>query len=330
VTLLAALASPPDPPPTPRSIVELLRQGMLDTDLAALAWLLLEARVPVIVVGRRGSGRTTLLAALLDFVAVQARAWPVGGAGEQLAWLPEAARLGWHPGPGGSPGPHGSASSKVDRSIAATRRDARPPALPPPIAAAPSATLADPTTDVLLVPDLADRSPGGTWGTLARTVIRAVSLGYGMAATMVGDGLEDVLRSLSSEPVNASADEVSNLGLVLVLRGIGTGPGAPPGPRIVAAHYLRPVARDVNGHVRRLPPAVVATFDAAAGVLEHFAWGIGDELAGRTGRRTPGFEREQARRSLLLRDLAEAGVEDPAAVREAIIAGVVDGERPLD
>ena len=36
-------------PPTPRSIVELIRSGTLDAELAATLWLLIEGRVPLIV-----------------------------------------------------------------------------------------------------------------------------------------------------------------------------------------------------------------------------------------------------------------------------------------
>jgi hypothetical protein len=79
--------------------------------------------------------------------------------------------------------------------------------------------------------------------------------------------------------------------------------------RVVAAHYLRPVQRDPHGHVQRMGPAVLATWDAGGGRFEHFAWGVMDELAGRTGRRPVEFEREQARRASYLAHLAttEAG-----------------------
>jgi hypothetical protein len=71
---------------------------------------------------------------------------------------------------------------------------------------------------------------------------------------------------------------------------------------VAAAHYLRPVARDEHGHVQRMPPAVLATWDATADRFEHFAWGIVGELASRTGRRPIELEREQARRAARLGD----------------------------
>ena len=45
-------------PPEPRSIVELIRTGTLDVELAAQLWLLVEARVSVVVAGEaQGTGK---------------------------------------------------------------------------------------------------------------------------------------------------------------------------------------------------------------------------------------------------------------------------------
>ncbi len=179
----------------------------------------------------------------------------LAGEREDFAWLPEAVELGWH-----------------------RERSARP----------------NPrrlTGETVLVADL-DDGPGGTWGERARIAIRALSVGYAMLATARGDRLEDVFEELGGPPVEASEDELSRLGLVLVLDESGR--------RVTAAHYLRPVARDVHGHVQRLPPAVVAARDPASGRLEHFAWGIVPELADRIGVRPVELEREQARRAEIL------------------------------
>ena len=53
----------------------------------------------------------------------------------------------------------------------------------------------------------------------------------------------------------------------------------------------------MHGHVQRLPPAVLATWNPTAGSFDHFAWGVVPELGGRTGRRPVDFEREQAIRA---------------------------------
>jgi hypothetical protein len=139
---------------------------------------------------------------------------------------------------------------------------------------------------------VADLDAGATWGDAARLAVRALTADYGLVATAEGSSLEDLLGRLAASPVLAIDDELTRLGVVLVL-----GEGADGVVRVQAAHYLRPVARDAGGHVQRLPPAVLATWNPSAARFDHFAWGIVDELAGRTGRRPLEFEREQARRA---------------------------------
>ena len=66
-------------PPEPRSIVELIRTGVLDAELAATLWLLVEGRVPFVVAGEGQSyGKSTLLRALLAFVPRRSgsSSWP--------------------------------------------------------------------------------------------------------------------------------------------------------------------------------------------------------------------------------------------------------------
>ncbi|HZC33109.1 MAG TPA: hypothetical protein VE640_07460, partial [Candidatus Bathyarchaeia archaeon] len=83
------------PAPQRRSIVELIADGVLDAELAALAWLLIENRLPIVVGAlARGVGKTTVLEALLDFVPPAVRRVDLAGAAEDFAWLPEAAALG--------------------------------------------------------------------------------------------------------------------------------------------------------------------------------------------------------------------------------------------
>ena len=296
----------------PRSIVELLADRVLDAELAALLWLLIEARLPLVVTGPFGAGRTTLLTALLDFLPADARAIPLAGAEEEFEWLPEAPELGWR-----RERPAGADVSSGARTTSGRRH-----------------TIASST--VLLVAELGDGPPHGTWGPRARIAIRALSVGYGMAATMTCDGLEEVLARLRAAPISADDDELSRLGIVLVMKSveIEAADGAPAEPhepprRVVAAHYVRPVVRDAHGHVQRMPPAILAAHEPRADRLEHFAWGIVGELAGRTGRRPIDFEREQARRASYLAGLVAAGITDTDAVRTAI-AGYrgAEGDRP--
>ena len=283
IAWLRAATAPPR-----RSIVELIDGGVLDAELAALAWLLVEARLPLIVAGlARGTGKTTLFEALLDFLPPTVRRIDLAGVAEDFAWLPEAESLGWR-----AEGP--PAPSAPGRALPIT-----------------------PASAYLVAAELSTHLPVYTWGVAARTLVRAASIGYGIGATMHADRLEDVHDDLRSRDVGCTDDELSYLGLILVVRP----ERAPDGHvrrRVVAAHYARPVGRDEHGHVQRLPPAVVAARDERTGRLEHFAWGVMPELAIRLGRKAGDLERDLAGRAALLVRLAGDGVVDVDSVRGAI------------
>ena len=277
-------------PPTPRSIVELIRAGTLDAELAATLWLLIEGRVPVIVAARdRLVGKSTLLNALLDFLPAGIQVRQLEGAMESFDWLPQAPELGWRR--------HAASPEAIAASVGIGKR--RPPIRP--------------DNTVLLIPELSDHLPAYTWGAEARVAIRAASIGYGLAATIHADSLDEVFVELRQPPVALNDDELSRLGLVLILRRVGDGHR-----RIVAAHYVRPVSRDEHGHTQRLGPAVLATWDPDTDHFEHFAWGITPELARVIDRRPGDFELEVDRRRDYLAGLAEAGIVEVDAVRTAI------------
>jgi hypothetical protein len=286
VVWLRAATAPPR-----RSIVELIATGVLDAELAALAWLLVEARLPVIVGGlARGAGKSTLLEALLEFLPSTARRIDLRGADEDFAWLPEAESLGWQR-PGG-----------------ALREPAPAPAIP-----------VTPASAVLVAAELSMHLPIYTWGAVARTFVRAASIGYGIAATIHADRLEDVHDDLLDVSVGLTEDELSYLGLIVIVRP-DRGPGGEVRRRVVAAHYARPVGRDEHGHVQRLPPAVIAVRDERTDRLEHFAWGVMPELAIRLGRKAGDIEADQSERAAILAGLARDGVIDVDSVRAAIAA----------
>lgn len=266
--------------PEPRSIVELIGSGTLDAELTATLWLMIEARVPVIVAAEaHGSGKSSLLAALLDFLPADVRLIELAGEDETFDWLPQASDLGW-------PGV------------------ARPPVGGEPVR---------PETTVLLATELSDHLSTCTWGVAARVAARAASIGYGLAATIHADSLDDVFEALRRPPVRSTDDELSHLGIVLVLRRLDD-----ERRRVVAAHYVRPVARDQHGHLQRLGPAVLATWDPQSDAFEHFGWGVTPELALRVGRRAGDFEIESERRREYLETLVARGVTQPQPARQAI------------
>ncbi len=267
-------------PPDARSIAELIRAGTLDAELAATLWLLVEARVPVLVAGAaRSVGKTTLLTALLDFVPPTINIVELRGVDETFDWLPQASELGW-------------------------------PGTPVPAVSGPQIR---PDNTTILVAELSDHTPAYTWGDAARVVARAAAIGYGLAGTIHGDSLDDVFAELRSKPLDLTDDELSRLGVVLVLRQDSKGTR-----RIVAAHYIRPIVRDNHGHVQRLGPAVLATWDPGGQTFEHFGWGVIPELAMRVGLRPGDFEIEADARRVLLEGLVAGRATDVDTVRRAI------------
>lgn len=279
-------------PPEPRSVVELIRTGTLDAELGATLWVLIEGRVPVIVAARdRGAGKTTVLHAVLDFLPSGMHRVELAGEAETFDWLPQASELGWPRRAAARATSAAHAPSAAERNV-------------PPIR---------PETTVLVVPELSDHLPAYTWEAQARIAIRAASIGYDLAATIHADSLDGVFEALRRPPVGADDDELSRLGIVLILRHRDDGRR-----RIVAAHYVRPTARDEHGHVQRLGPAVLATWDPARDAFEHFGWGVTPELALRVDRRAGDFEVEVDRRREYLQGLAEAGITAVPDVRAAI------------
>ena len=178
---------------------------------------------------------------------------------------------------------------------------------------------ADPSRGYLLASELSGHTPLYLWGPGARVAIRAIGRGFGLGATLHADSLEGVFSELRRPPVGTSDDELSLVGVVLILGTLASPDlNGEPRRRVVAAHYVRPVARDQGGHIQRLGPAVLATLDPQQDAFEHFAWGITPELALRVGRRPGDFEQEHRHRTHVLAGLASSGLDSPDEVRRAI------------
>ena len=132
-----------------------------------------------------------------------------------------------------------------------------------------------------------------------------------------GASLEDALASPGMRVADAHdhdhgpdlPDEARDLGVVLIL----------DDGRIVRAHYVRPIERDQAGHYQRRPPALLSAANDN-GMLDHFFWAINDELATRTEINSADFEREHARRAVVLRDMVAAHVFDNESLRRHIDA----------
>src|SRR4051794_41648356 len=119
----------------------LIREGTLDTEPAATLWLLVEARVPVIVAAETGrAGKSTMLDAFLPFLPADIRVVRLAGETETFDWLPQASELGWS---------SGSSAPKEP----ATRDPIRP------------------ATTVIYAAELSDHLPDYTWGKAAQVAI---------------------------------------------------------------------------------------------------------------------------------------------------------------
>jgi hypothetical protein len=248
------------------ALASLVADGVLDGELAALVVLLLGARVPVIVAGHEREARDALADALGDILPGELTPIELAGQAEEFEWLPEAVELGWR---------------RERHVLPATGRDGAP--------------RASAGSTVIIARDLAGDGQRATGGERARLAVRALTVGYGLIATIDEPDLAGVLERLGRPPVSTDEGERSRLGVVLAVGEVGCG------PRVLAAHYVRPVARDQHGHVQRLPPAVLATWNMAADSFDHFAWGVLPELAERIGLRPVELEREQARLAAELR-----------------------------
>ena len=79
-------------PPAPRTVIDLLHQGVFPVPVAALLWALLARRASLAVVaGPSGAGKTTVLTALLDFLPAGTRRFYLRGCYESFAFLDDPA-----------------------------------------------------------------------------------------------------------------------------------------------------------------------------------------------------------------------------------------------
>jgi hypothetical protein len=231
-------------PPTPasRTLPGLVGAGLLDAALAALAWLLLERGVPILVAGD-GAAARPLLDALVEGLPADRRPDPIAP---------------------GSP-------SRLVRVAGVLGRDTAP-------------------------------------GVLRATLGVATGRG-GLVALVDAQDLEGVLDVLARQGL--TDDEASFLGVVLVVE---RRPEAGGKPRVVAAHYLRPLVLDAGGHPRRQRPAVLATWEPRDDRWEDFAWGIVPDLAQRCRMRAGDLDAERQRRAAALEDLVARGLLDPGSL----------------
>jgi type IV secretory pathway ATPase VirB11/archaellum biosynthesis ATPase len=171
---------------------------------------------------------------------------------------------------------------------------------------------------VILAGDLAPDELGATWAGVVRIAVRAVSLGYGLAGTIAAPSLEAVLARLREAPTRLTEDELSRLGLVVIVE---AQPDAPERlPRVAAAHYLRPVARDMHGHVQKLGPAVLATWDGAR-AASSISVGVSRRSLRYAPAVTPGTSRSNSSAARSARARRRVTTQRPATLAELRASG---------
>ena len=203
----------------------------------------------------------------------------LAGPAETFDWLPQATELGWS----------GSDGAVLDRDP-----------VPPPSARTRRSS----------------SSATNRGGRRRRIAIRAAAIGYGLVGTIHGDRLEDVLATLRRPPVKADDDELSRLGIVLVVRRVDGGRAAgrrralPPPDRPRRAR-ARPAPRPGRACDLGRRPATSSSTSAGASPRSSRR---GSAAAPATSSSTSIID------ARFLADLAAAGTADPERVRSAIAA----------
>jgi hypothetical protein len=313
----------------PVTVLELVALHVLDADLAALLWLLLDAHLPLLVafptdLEPPAETPRAILAALLDLLPPDVHRVDLNGGEETFDWLGDAAALGWETG-----------SEAADRSSdpgSPTRTAAGGASL-----ALPPRRWAPPEMTFLVAGEIGASPPADIWGLRARVLVRSLRRGYGLGAVVRADSLRQALVCLAAPPASVAVDELRRLGVVLVVRELDSSSEATAGGpkvaglperlaslaqwRVAGAHFLRPLERDASGHLQRRPPAVLATWHPRRGAFEHEAAELSSELALRAGMTAEAFESEQAARSRRIAALTASGLVSVEALQGMLLRG---------
>jgi len=166
-------------------------------------------------------------------------------------------------------------------------------------------------------PAIEELAPVALWDAALVARVRSLRPSEPFLASSPEESLKELLERLTD--AGLGEDEQRALGVVAFLD---------LEARVSSAHYLRPVERDVAGHVQRRPPAVLAARHPRTGILERFAWAVMPELADRVDRSQADLERRTASRARLLSALAGAALD--AATIDAELDAHLRSEPPRE
>lgn len=169
----------------PYSVIDLISFGTISVDVAAYLWLLMEAKMSIMVIGSTGSGKTTILNAITGLVNPDYKIFSVEDVAEinikHENWFSLVARTGFGPSGEGEIGLYDLIKSGVRH---------RP--------------------DYIVV--------GEIRGSEAYVMFQAMATGHGGLCTMHADSLESASKRLQQKPMDIPPSYLSLMNCAIVIR----------------------------------------------------------------------------------------------------------------
>ncbi len=169
----------------PYSVVDLISFGTIDVDIAAYLWMLMEAKMSIMVIGSTGSGKTTFLNAITGLVDPDNKIFSVEDVSEinikHENWFSLVSRTGFGNKGEGEIGLYDLIKSGVRH---------RP--------------------DYIVV--------GEIRGSEAYVMFQAMATGHGGLCTMHADSLESASKRLQQKPMDIPASYMALMNCVIVIR----------------------------------------------------------------------------------------------------------------
>jgi flagellar protein FlaI len=187
----------------PITIIDLINGGVLDYNIAAYAWLLIENRFTAVVVGATASGKTTFLNALLSMVNPNSKIVTIEEVQEinihHVNWAALVSRLSY-----------GLSETNIGEvtlfNLVKTAMRMRP--------------------DIMVV--------GEVRGEEAYALFQAISTGHGGLATLHAEDASSAIQRLTSKPMDVAPSYISFLDLIFSVRRVAIpNAGSPGSPKIV-------------------------------------------------------------------------------------------------
>ncbi len=169
----------------PYSVVDLISFGTISVDIAAYLWMLMEAKMSIMVIGSTGSGKTTILNAITGLINPDYKIFSVEDVAEinikHENWFSLVARTGFGPSGQGEIGLYDLIKSGVRH---------RP--------------------DYIVV--------GEIRGSEAYVMFQAMATGHGGLCTMHADSLESAGKRLQQKPMDIPPSYLSLMNCAIIIR----------------------------------------------------------------------------------------------------------------